>query len=188
MVILSARNTDDAKTEGMLAGADAYIGKPFNVQYLIAVVTRLIESRKNMKEYYNTSASAYSYVEGQLIKAEDKEFLYRLNEVVEQNLNNASLTTEVIADALNMSLRSLYRRLKELQLPSPKDYVKEQKMAKAVKLLQTSSMSIQEIIYECGFNNRAHFYKDFSKRYGVTPKEFRMQTKNQDVSLIAGAE
>lgn len=188
MVILSARNTDDAKTEGMLAGADAYIGKPFNVQYLIAVVTRLIESRKNMKEYYNTSASAYSYVEGQLIKAEDKEFLYRLNEVVEQNLNNASLTTEVIADALNMSSRSLYRRLKELQLPSPKDYVKEQKMAKAVKLLQTSSMSIQEIIYECGFNNRAHFYKDFSKRYGVTPKEFRMQTKNQDVSLIAGAE
>lgn len=183
IIILSARNTDNAKTEGMLAGADAYIGKPFNMQYLLAVVVRLLESQKNMREYYNSSASAYGFVEGQLVKTEDRKFMRRLNEVIEQNLMNSSFTAEMIAEALNMSTRSLYRRLKELELPSPKDYVKERKMDKAVKLLQTTEMSVQEIIYDCGFNNRAHFYKDFAKRYGMTPKEFRNQNKTVDHTL-----
>lgn len=183
LIILSAKNTDEAKTEGLESGADAYIGKPFNVHYLQAVVARLIESRKDMREYYNTSASAYGYVEGQLVKTEDKEFLYLLNEVLEKNLSNGALTTEMIAQEMNLSPRSLYRRLKELNMPSPKDYLRERKMEKAVKLLQTSNMSIQEIIFECGFNNRAHFYKDFSKRFGTTPKEFRNAAKQQDGSL-----
>lgn len=183
LIILSARNTDEAKSEGLQAGADAYIGKPFNVQYLQAVVGRLIESRKDMKEYYNTSASAFSFVEGRLMKTEDKEFLSMFNDVVERNLSNSSLTTEMIANELNVSSRTLYRRLKELGVSSPKDYVRERKMEKAVKLLQTSNMSIQEIIFECGFNNRAYFYKDFSKRYGTTPKEFRHEAKIADTSL-----
>lgn len=183
LIMLSAKNTDEAKTEGLQSGADAYIGKPFNVQYLQAVVDRLVESRKDMREYYNTSASAYGFVEGQLVKTEDKEFMYLLNEVVERNLSNGSLTTEMIADEMHVSLRSLYRRLKELNLPSPKDYVRERKMEKAVKLLQTSNMSIQEILFECGFNNRAYFYKEFSKRFGTTPKEFRNSANQQDHSL-----
>lgn len=178
LVILSAKNTDAAKTEGVKAGADAYIGKPFNFQYLSAVVTRLIESHKSVKEYYSTSASAYSYVEGQLIKSEDKDFLYKLNEIIEQNLNNSSLSNTTIAEMMHLSPRTLYRRLKELQLPSPKDYLKDYKMNKAEKLLQTTSISVQEIIFECGYNNRALFYKDFTERHGMTPKEFRNQKKD----------
>lgn len=183
LIILSARNTDEAKAEGLQSGADAYVGKPFSVQYLQAVVNRLVESRKDMREYYNTSASAYGFVDGQLVKKEDKEFMYMLNEVVERSLSNPSLTTEMIADQMNISPRSLYRRLKELNLQSPKDYVRERKMEKVVKLLQTTNMSIQEIIFECGFNNRAHFYKDFSKRFGMTPKEFRNLANRQDGEL-----
>lgn len=183
LILLSARNTDEDKAEGLRVGADAYIGKPFNVQYLQAIVNRLIENRKNMDEYYNTSACAYDFVEGQLIKQEDKDFLYALNAFVEKNLSNNDLTTEQMAEALHMSVRSLYRRFKELNLPSPKDYVKEWKMRNAARLLQTSNMSVQEIIYECGFNNRAHFYKEFSKRHGMTPKEFRNQKKTLDTTL-----
>lgn len=183
LIILSARNTDEDKTEGLRIGADAYIGKPFNVKYLQAVVNRLIESRRNIDKYYKTSACAYDFVEGQLVKQEDKDFLYRLNDFVEKNVSNNELTTELIADALHISVRSLYRRLKELNLPSPKDYVKEWKMNNAARLLQTSNMSVQEIIYECGFNNRAHFYKEFSKRYGMTPKEFRNQNQKPDETL-----
>jgi len=183
LIILSARNTDEAKTEGIQAGADAYIGKPFNAQYLQAVVSRLIESRKDMKEYYNTAASAFEFIEGQLVKREDKDFIYQLNEVVEKNLSDSSFNTETIAEALNISSRSLYRRLKELNLPAPKDFIKERKMEKVVKLLLTSDMSVQEIIFECGFNNRAHFYREFTARHGMTPKEFRNRKKNPDASL-----
>ncbi len=188
VIVLSAKNTDEDKTNGMRSGADVYIGKPFSVDYLLAVVNRLVASRRDMREYYSTSASAYVYVEGQLVTAEDKEFMYRLNDVVEKNLSNGALTTEQIAYDLNISPRSLYRRLKELNLQSPKDYVRERRMEKAVKLLQTTSKPIQEIIFECGFNNRAHFYKEFSKRFGTTPKDFRNSSIRQDHSLEDGQE
>lgn len=188
LVILSARNTDEAKAEGLRIGADAYVGKPFNVQYLLAVVARLIENRRSMQEYYNTSACSFEYLEGHLVKQEDKDFVYRLNEVIEKNLQNNTLTAEAIAEALHISVRSLYRKLKELDLPSPRDYAREWKMKKAVKLLLTTGMSVQEVMYECGFNNRAHFYKDFGKRYGMTPKEFRNQHRNPDSSLDAKKE
>jgi CheY-like chemotaxis protein/AraC-like DNA-binding protein/nitrogen-specific signal transduction histidine kinase len=186
LIILSARSIDEAMTEGIEAGADMYISKPFNIHYLQAVIARMIETRRRMREYYTTSACAYDYAKGQLIKQEDKEFIYRLSELVEKNLLNDNLTIDWIADALHISVRSLYRKLKDLDLPSPKDYVKERKMEKAAQLLQTSGMSIQEIIYECGFNNRANFYKDFGKRHGMTPKEFRNQKRRPDVSLEEG--
>ena len=114
---------------------------------------------------------------------EDKEFVNGLNGLIEAKLYDSTLTTESIANALNMSTRSLYRRLKDLGLPFPKEYLRERRMEKAVVLLQTTDKSIQEIIYECGFNNRAHFYKEFGKRYQVTPKEYRNINKKMDTSL-----
>ncbi len=183
LIILSARNTVDDMTEGVQIGADAYIGKPFNVKYLLAMVERMIESRKDMRQYYNSSASAYSYVKGQLLKKEDKEFLYKLEEFINSNLSDSMLDAEAIADAMNLSVRSLYRKLKELNHPSPNVYLKERRMEKVVNLLKTSDLSIQEIIFECGFNNRAHFYKDFGQRYGMTPKEFRQTQKTSEDTL-----
>lgn len=180
MVILSARNTDRDKTEGWQAGADAYISKPFHMDYLKAVVARLIESRKDMKEYYSTSASAFSYMEGQLVKSENRDFLYQLNQVIEKNLNNHSITNAEIAEAMNLSPRTFYRKLKELQLPSPKEYIKVYRMEKAEKMLRTSNILVQEVIYECGYNNRSLFYKDFMERNGVSPTEFRNRTRDNN--------
>ncbi len=177
IILLSARNTVDDMTEGVQIGADAYIGKPFDVQYLLAMVERMIESRKDMRQYYNSSASAYSYVNGRLMKNEEKDFIYKLESFIESHLSDGMLDAEGIADAMNMSVRSLYRKLKDMDLPSPNGYVKERRMEKVERLLKTSDLSIQEIIFECGFNNRAHFYKDFGQRYGMTPKEFRKNQK-----------
>ncbi len=186
IIILSARNTDDDMIEGVQIGADAYIGKPFNVQYLLAMVERMIESRKDIRQYYNSSASAYAYVQGQLLKNEDKDFLYKLEEYVEAHLSDSMLDADSIADAMNMSVRSLYRRLKDMNQPSPNNYIKERRMEKVVRLLKTTDLSIQEIIYECGFNNRAHFYKDFGQRYGMTPKEFRKEQNGvQDADAVS---
>ena len=83
VVILSAKNSSQEKIAGLDAGADAYIGKPFNIDYLKAVVERLIENRSKMKDFYNTSACAYDFSHGHLVKAEDKEFLSKITEYIE---------------------------------------------------------------------------------------------------------
>ena len=75
---------------------------------------------------------------------------------------------------MNMSLRSMYRKFKSLEMMPPKDFIKDIKLERSAQLLRTTSKTIQEVLYECGFNNRAHFYKEFEKKFGMTPKSFRL--------------
>lgn len=66
---------------------------------------------------------------------------------------------------------------------SPKDFIKEQRINYAAKLLLTTTLTIQEIMYRTAFTNRSHFYKEFGKRYNQTPKEYRESNKYKDDSL-----
>lgn len=61
LVILSAKNTTDEKIEGIESGADAYIPKPFNTQYLKSIIKQLLKKQEELKQYYNSSASAFEF-------------------------------------------------------------------------------------------------------------------------------
>ncbi|MDR1718664.1 MAG: response regulator [Dysgonamonadaceae bacterium] len=183
LIILSAKNMTNDRIEGFESGADAYISKPFDEKYLKTVIKRLIINRKSMEEYYNSSASAYEYSSGQLLEKEDKEFLQAAIGIIHENLDKTEFLPENMAECLNISVRNLYRKLKTLGQPSPKDFIKEQRLIHAAKLLQTSNQTIQEIMYKTGFSNRSHFYNEFSKRHGLKPKEYRTRNKLSDDSL-----
>lgn len=179
LVILSAKNTSAEKVEGLASGADAYIGKPFHLSYLRAVIVRLLETRDQMKEYYNSSASAFEYTRGQLVDKESKEFIDKIVEFIDSNIDDTELSTEHIAKHMQVSVRNLYRRFKDLELPSPNDFIKTHRITFAAKLLVTTSLTVQEIIYRCGFNNRSHFYREFDKQFGMTPKDYRNANKTK---------
>lgn len=183
LIILSAKNTGEEKAEGILSGADAYVGKPFNISYLKALADRMIGNREQMREYYNTSASAYEFANGKLMQKEDKAFMESVIRFIDDNIDNSELTQEDIAEHLQVSVRSLYRKFKELEQLPPKDFVKEYRITYAAKLLQTTTLTIQEVIYRCGFVNRSHFYKEFAKRFQMTPKDYRNEYKQKDGSL-----
>lgn len=57
-------------------------------------------------------------------------------------------------------------------------------MKYAAKLLLTTTLNIQEIMYRIAATNRSHFYKEFAKRYNQTPREYREANKQKDDSLI----
>lgn len=184
LIILSAKNTNEEKIEGLESGADAYIGKPFNLNYLKAIVARLIDNKNKIKEYYNSSACAYEFSNGQLMNKEDKDFLQSVTEYVSVHLENTELSPEDLAEHLQISIRNLYRRFKELNQLPPKDFIKDCRITLAAKLLRTTTLTVQEIIYQCGFGNRSHFYKEFDKRFHIAPKEYRNQNKQKDNSLM----
>lgn len=183
LIILSAKNTNEEKIEGLDAGADAYIGKPFNINYLKAIAARLIENNNKIREYYNSSACAYEFSNGQLMQQEDKAFLQSVTLFIDANMENTELSPENLADHLQISVRNLYRRFKELEQLPPKDFIKDYRITFATKLLRTTTLTVQEIIYRCGFNNRSHFYKEFDKRFQMAPKDYRNINKQKDDSL-----
>ncbi|MDR0541696.1 MAG: response regulator [Dysgonamonadaceae bacterium] len=184
LIILSAKNATDEKIEGIESGADAYIPKPFDANYLKAIIKQLIQNKKTLAEYYNTSASAYDFSQGQLIQKEDKDFLRAAVELIDRHIADPNFLPEDLAGQLQVSVRNLYRKFKELGQLSPKDFIKEQRIVCAAKLLLTTTLTIQEIMYKTGFSNRSHFYKEFAKRHnGLTPKEYREINKKRELLL-----
>lgn len=183
LILLSAKISTEERINGIESGADAYIGKPFSPSYLQAVVKRLLESRSRLREYYNSSASAFEYTDGQLLNHEDKEFLETIASFINEHIDDNKLSAEQLALHLNTSVRKLYRKFKELGEVTPNDYIKNQRMTHAAKLLLTTSLTVQEITFGCGFGNRSHFYKEFFKRYGMTPKDYRTANQTKDSSL-----
>ena len=184
LVILSAKNTTDEKIEGIESGADAYIPKPFNTQYLKTIIRQLIKRQEELRQYYNSSASAFDYSGGQLLQNEDKKFLQTAIEIINKNMDNTEFGPEEFAEAMQTSVRNLYRKFKKLNQLSPKDFIKEQRMNYVAKLLLTTTLTIQEIMYQAAFTNRSHFYREFAKRYKQTPREYRETNKQKDDSLI----
>ena len=185
LVILSAKNTTDESIEGIESGADAYIPKPFNTQYLKTIIKQLIKKQEELKQYYNSSASAFEFCGGQLLQNEDKQYLQTAIEIINKNMDNTKFTPDELAEAMQTSSRNLYRKFKDLgQLP-PKDFIKEQRINYAAKLLLTTTLTIQEIMYRTAFTNRSHFNREFAKRNNnQTPREYRETNKHKDDSFI----
>lgn len=104
---------------------------------------------------------------------EDREFMDRLFRIINENISDAGITTSGIAGKMGMSLRNLYYRLDGLLTVTPSNIIKEYRIRYAARLLTTSSLSVDQIIDRCGFANRGTFFRNFSARYGTTPKVYR---------------
>ena len=177
IIILSAKNDNSDKVAGVNSGADIYITKPFDVNYLKTVVTKLLEKSKNLETYYSTSASAFEFISGQLVDREDKELMEKAMRIIAENISNNEFTPQELASSLQISIRNLYRKFEQLNLSPPKNFIKEQRINFAARLLVTTSLTIEEIMYQSGFMNRSHFYKEFTKRMGMAPKDYRLHNK-----------
>ena len=172
-ILLSAKNTPEEQTEGIAAGAEAYIVKPFNIEYLQSVAGRLLKRQTDLRDYYRSAISAYEFLDGKFIHKENKDFFERLLIAIDKNLINMNFTSEQLAAEMGVSLRQLYRKLKDITNRTPAELIKEYHLAVAEKLLATTRDSVDEIMYKSGFNNRGTFYKIFSLKYGMTPKKYR---------------
>jgi signal transduction histidine kinase/CheY-like chemotaxis protein/AraC-like DNA-binding protein len=180
-ILLSARNTPEEQTEGISAGAEAYVVKPFNVDYLRSLTERLLQRQNDLKDYYNSPISAYEFAEGKFIHKDNKSFYDKLVQVIDRNKSNPDFTTELLARELGLSARQLYRRLQDITDKTPSNLIKDYKLTVVEKMLTTSKNSVDEIIYMAGFNNKGSFYKLFEKKYGMTPKKYREQKIENDL-------
>ncbi len=94
-------------------------------------------------------------------------------QIVEQNLDKEDLGSTFIADRMAMSPRQFYRKLKEISGMSPSDLIKNYRMEKAARLLSNDELSIQDVISDVGIASRSYFYKEFTRKFGVTPKDYK---------------
>ena len=176
LVLLTAKDAIKNKLEGIDSGANDYISKPFNPDYLLLRIQKLLEERDRIQEHFSKD-SPFEDLIGLAKEDTDREFIEELITLVQENLDNENLQSSFLEKKMGLSTSMLYRKTKELMGFSPGDLIRTMRLRHAAQLLKKSSLTVSEVCFQTGFNNRSYFHREFKKLYQQTPKEYQLLHK-----------
>lgn len=175
-VLLTAKTALESRLQGLRHGAEAYLNKPFNTEELLAWLFNLLENRKRMQENFqkNTFTPAPEENDNRpRLNEMDRQFINRLIEVAEQELENENLSSEDLAKRMTMSRSQLHRKLTAVTGQSAGEFLRNYRLDRAMQLLKNGEGNVTEIAWRVGFVNTKHFSTSFKERFGFPPSEVR---------------
>jgi len=172
IVIITAKSEDNDRIQGLEAGADAYLLKPFNAAELDIRVSKLLEQRRLLREKYSRALRDGVEHSVEILPA-DRDFLTRLTDTIYSSISNSNLTSEKLADKACMSQSQLNRKVKSITGYNTSAYVLQIRMERAQRLLASTETPIGEIADKCGFGDQSHFTRSFKHLFGMTPTQYR---------------
>lgn len=170
IILLTAKNSQESKIEGLIQGADAYLTKPFNKEELLIRIKKLIAIRELLQSKYKDISKIN--IEDESTDKNDV-FLQRVLELISKNLDNSEYHANDLSKELNLSESQLYRKLKAITTYSTSLFIRKIRLQTAKNLLETTNKSISEICYETGFNNPSWFARIFKQEFGFSPSNQR---------------
>ena len=197
IILLTAKTTIESKLEGLEYGADDYITKPFSATYLQARVENLLMQRKKLQSFYRDSLMHINISTGQeevpvatdMPSAEedssetppatlemspnDRKFMDKLVELMEQNMDNGELVVDDLVRELAVSRSVFFKKLKTLTGLAPIEFIKEMRIKRATQLIEIGEFNMTQISYMVGINDPRYFSKCFKAQVGMTPTEYR---------------
>lgn len=179
VILLTAKDTLQDKTEGYKAGADSYIVKPFSASLLKSRISNLLEAKSKIASLISSNSSLKQSIIKDSLNKIDNEFIERVIEIIEENLMNEKIDVTIIAQELSMSYSSLYRKVKALTGVSTGDFIRKTRMRKAEELLLSGKYNISEIANQVGLNSVSYFRECFKEEYGEVPSEYIKRIKGK---------
>ena len=171
IIILTAKIEIENQLESLRLKADAFITKPFNLQYLHEVINNLLRNRESLKEHYTSELP--TEIRTGVSKKIDRKFLNEFAAIVENNISNENFTVENICREIGISRVQLYRKLKALLGMNVNDYILNVRLQKSKYLLTNEDITISEIAFKVGFSSQAYFSTVFKSKFSCTPSEFK---------------
>lgn len=180
IVLLTARTDIESTAYGYKSGADIYLTKPFEVDELIIIVRNLLKNRKILQKHYRNYVSSISYptIEEEPSNADEK-FLFKLNNIIIENLSNNHLDVDFIADKMGMSRTTLYNRVKAANYVGVNDCINNFRIEKALQMLRETDCNMFEISEAVGFSSQRYFSTFFKKMVGCTPSKYREENQER---------
>lgn len=170
VIMLTAKTSIEHRIEGIQAGADSYLPKPFNIDHLKVRINKLIELRRVIKEKYEDKEKKED--NSIHIKSFDEKFLEKLETIVKEQLSDTDLSVETISGKIGISRSQLQRKLKQLTNQNPSEYIKTTRLKYAASLLASKKLTISEVTYAAGFSSLSHFSNSFKEYYGMSPTKY----------------
>ncbi|MCE7044250.1 response regulator [Dyadobacter sp. CY312] len=170
IILLTAKTSIKSKLEGLGEGADAYIEKPFSLDFLSAQIASMIKNRNIVKEYF--AHSPLTHMKGIGFSKADQNFLEQLNTIISERVTDSNLDVDLLSSLMNMSRPTLYRKIKGISDMSPNELINLSRLKKAAALLAENNYKINEVADMVGYSVPSNFSRDFQKQFGMSPSAY----------------
>lgn len=144
-------------------------------QQVFGHMEKLLEQVNRLVEEDNAGKKLKPQIRELEITSLDEKLVQDATNYVEENLGNADISVETMADALAMSRVHLYKKLTAVTDLTPSEFIRQIRLRHAEQLLRKSQLTVAEVAYRVGFNNPRYFAKYFKEMYGMIPSEYKNQ-------------
>ena len=180
LLLLTAKNMDSDRQRGYDLGIDSYLIKPVTAALLFKRIDNLLSRQKQINELILESLNTKpSYLDADT-EQKPREELWRENEfvqdfmqIVEQHMQDEVLDAATLADRMNMSQSTLYRKLKGITGKNINQLVRKIRIHKAADLLRTGKYNVTEVSFMVGINSAIYFRQCFKEEFGQLPSEYQ---------------
>jgi len=175
IVLLTARTQNQQIIEGLAAGADDYLIKPFDPRIISLKVSNLIRLRDDMKERYSRGVTAEAETGNDIARDANEAFISKLRGLLIENISDPNFGVNELAVQIGMSTSVLYRKMRSLTGMTINEFVKTIRFHEAKKLLESGVYQVGEVALLIGFEDVKYFSREFTKVFGKKPKEIKRQ-------------
>lgn len=188
IILLTAKGSTESKEEGYESGADSFITKPFVRSLIASRVANLLRQRELLAQAYKAPAADCSaedmnkkrqMLRNAMDKA-DRDFLNSIDGHIKKRISSDKIDINYLAECMNISASTLYRKMKSLTGLSANEYIRKFKMTYAEHLLLEGKFTIKEIGFMVGMSTVAYFRKCFKDEFGETPSEYLKRVKGTE--------
>ena len=178
IILLTAKGTVEDELTGLTTGADDYISKPFNFKILEARVNALIQNRISLSSYFSVKEyNNKEYKIADIRQQQEHDFLQKAELLILDKYLHSDSSVFKLAEDLNFSRSSLYRKIKMLTGKSINEFVRSVKIKKAAQLLASEDITVSEAAYQVGFNDLKYFRESFIRQIGETPSALKKKSR-----------
>jgi ligand-binding sensor domain-containing protein/AraC-like DNA-binding protein len=133
--------------------------------------SELLATQKE-RELYQAKADSFNHLITMAQSKPDQALLNQVNEFILANLSDTDLDVDQLAENLNMSRATFYRKVKAISDLSPNELINITRLKKAAELLLNADLKIQQVANQTGFSSQAQFSRSFTKQFGMSPTEY----------------
>lgn len=172
LILVTANTSMRNQVKGLNTGANAYVTKPFDPEYLLALINSLIQTQDNVKKLLS-SATRTDALDENVLSPQDGKFMTELYSLMETELSNPELNVVAIAERMCMSRTKFYYKVKGLTGENPAVFFRTYKLNRAAQFLKEGKYTMSEIADLTGFSTLSVFSKVFKNKFGVAPSNYR---------------
>lgn len=173
VILLTAKNDEQSTMLGFESGAEVYVVKPFDPQILELRVKNILRARRKFMKSIIEASEPIEETKEEMptFNKFDKDFLARINALIEDNMDNSQFSIADITKEFGISRSLLHIKMKSFANASMTDYIRKRRMARACELMR-HGYNVSETAYRTGYSDPNYFTKVFKKEFGCTPSEF----------------